>query len=39
LYLPVSTPSNDFYGGRPGMNLFADSIVCVDVATGVRRWH
>ena len=40
LYLPVSTPSNDFYGGnRPGTNLFADSIVCVDAATGVRRWH
>jgi quinoprotein glucose dehydrogenase len=40
LYLPVSTPSNDFYGGRrPGANLFADSIVCLDAATGVRKWH
>lgn len=40
LYLPVSTPSNDFYGGRrPGTNLFADSIVCLDAATGVRKWH
>jgi quinoprotein glucose dehydrogenase len=40
VYLPVSTPSNDFYGGRrPGQNLFADSIVCLDAATGVRRWH
>jgi quinoprotein glucose dehydrogenase len=40
LYLPVSTPSNDFYGGdRPGANLFGDSIVCLDAATGVRRWH
>jgi quinoprotein glucose dehydrogenase len=40
LYLPVSTPSNDFYGGRrPGQNLFADSIVCLDAATGVRKWH
>jgi quinoprotein glucose dehydrogenase len=40
LYLPVSTPSNDFFGGnRPGANLFADSIVCLDAATGVRRWH
>jgi quinoprotein glucose dehydrogenase len=36
----VSTPSNDFYGGhRPGNNLFADSLVCLDAATGVRRWH
>jgi quinoprotein glucose dehydrogenase len=40
LYLPVSTPSNDFYGGhRPGNNLFADSIVCLDAATGIRKWH
>ena len=40
LYLPVSTPSNDYYGGnRPGANLFADSLVCLDAATGRRRWH
>lgn len=40
LYMPVSTPSNDFYGGRrPGKNLFADSIVCLDATTGQRRWH
>ena len=40
LYLPVSTPSNDFYGGRrPGANLFGDSLVCLDAATGVRKWH
>jgi quinoprotein glucose dehydrogenase len=36
----VSTPSNDFYGGRrPGTNLFAESIVCLDAATGQRKWH
>lgn len=40
IYLPVSTPSNDFYGGnRPGENLYADSLVCLDAATGRRRWH
>ncbi len=40
VYLPVSTPSNDYYGvHRLGANLFADSIVCVDAATGVRKWH
>jgi len=39
-YLPVETPSSDFYGGhRPGNNLFADSIVAVDLKTGQRRWH
>jgi len=40
VYLPVTTPSNDFYGGRrPGDNLFAESIVCLDAATGERKWH
>jgi quinoprotein glucose dehydrogenase len=39
-YLPVETPTSDFYGGhRPGNNLFADSIVAVDLRTGQRRWH
>jgi quinoprotein glucose dehydrogenase len=39
-YLPVETPTSDFYGGhRPGNNLFADSLVCVDLKTGQRRWH
>ena len=40
VYLPVGTPMNDFYGGtRPGDNLFADSLVCVDARTGKRIWH
>jgi quinoprotein glucose dehydrogenase len=40
LYLPVSTPSNDFYGGnRPGNNLFGESLVCLDANTGARKWH
>lgn len=40
LYLPVSTPSNDYYGGRrPGQNLFAESLVCLDARTGERKWH
>ena len=40
VYLPFSTPSNDFYGGdRPGNNLFGDSIVCLDVRNGQRIWH
>ncbi len=39
-YLPVETPTSDFYGGhRHGNNLFAESIVAVDVKTGVRKWH
>ena len=40
LYLPTSTPSSDYYGGRrPGANLFAESIVCLDANTGQRKWH
>jgi quinoprotein glucose dehydrogenase len=40
VYLPVETPSSDFYGGhRPGNNLFAESLVAVDLKSGKRRWH
>jgi quinoprotein glucose dehydrogenase len=40
VYLPVETPSSDFYGGhRPGDNLFAESLVAVDLKTGKRKWH
>jgi len=40
VYLPVSTPANDFYGvDRPGDGLFGESLVCLDARTGKRRWH
>tara|TARA_B100001123_G_scaffold163674_1_gene188570 strand:- start:6625 stop:8673 length:2049 start_codon:yes stop_codon:yes gene_type:complete len=40
VYLPIGTPTNDYYGGhRLGNNLFAESLVAVDVATGQRQWH
>ena len=40
VYLPVSTPTNDWYGGhRPGDNLFAESLVALDAKTGERMWH
>jgi len=40
LYVPLGTPSNDFYGGRrPGANLFAESLVCLDANSGARKWH
>jgi quinoprotein glucose dehydrogenase len=40
LYLPTTTPSGDYWGGwRPGDNLFAESIVCLEAATGKRKWH
>ena len=40
VYLPTGTPTNDWYGGmRPGNNLFAESIICLDAETGERVWH
>jgi quinoprotein glucose dehydrogenase len=40
VYLPTEEASGDYYGGtRPGNNLFAESIVCLDVRTGRRVWH
>lgn len=40
VYLPLSTPSNDYYGGqRLGHNLFAESLVALQAQTGQRVWH
>jgi quinoprotein glucose dehydrogenase len=40
VFLPVSTPSPDYYGGdRHGANLYSDSVVALDASTGERRWH
>jgi quinoprotein glucose dehydrogenase len=40
VYLPTTTPNSDHYGGvRKGDNLFAESIVAVNVETGKRVWH
>jgi quinoprotein glucose dehydrogenase len=40
VYLPVESPTIDIYGGnRPGNNLYAESLVAVDLKTGKKRWH
>ena len=40
VYMPVSSPTSDMYGGhRLGDNLFGQSLVCVDAETGERVWH
>lgn len=40
VFLPVGSASYDFYGGdRVGRNLFANSLVALEAATGRRRWH
>src|SRR4029077_16819170 len=40
VYPHVETPASDFYGRhRPGNNLFAGTLVCVDLKTGQRKGH
>ena len=40
VYLPVGTPSDDWYGGeRKGADLFGETILCLDARTGKRIWH
>ena len=40
VFLPIGTPTSDYYGGhRLGDNLFAESLVAVDIETGQRMWH
>jgi quinoprotein glucose dehydrogenase len=39
-FLPVEIPTGDYFGGhRPGNNLFAESLVALDLETGKRLWH
>jgi len=40
IYLPVSAPTNDWYGGRrKGAGLYGESLVCLEAATGRLIWH
>ena len=40
LYAPTNTIAPDYYGGhRLGDNLFAESVLALDLATGRRVWH
>ena len=40
VYLPIGTPTNDWYGGlRKGDNLFAESLVAVDRDSGELLWY
>jgi quinoprotein glucose dehydrogenase len=39
LFVPLGTPSPDFYGGdRKGSNLYGSSLVALDAATGKLKW-
>ena len=40
VFVPFSAPTAAYYGGhRPGDNLFSNSLVAIDAATGERVWH
>ena len=40
VYVPTNSATVDMYGGfRPGNNLFAASLIALDVKTGKRLWH
>ena len=40
VYIPTGSSTADFWGGdRHGQNLFANSILALDVRTGRRLWH
>jgi quinate dehydrogenase (quinone) len=39
LFAPTGSPTSDFYGAdRKGMNLYGNSLVALDAATGRLRW-
>ena len=40
VYIPTGSATPDFYGGnRIGANLFANTLLALDAATGKRIWH
>ena len=40
VYVPTNSATQDMYGGfRPGNNLYAASLIALDVKTGKRLWH
>ncbi len=40
VYMTFGAPAANYYGGdRPGANLFGNSVVAVDAATGKYKWH
>jgi quinoprotein glucose dehydrogenase len=40
VYAPIGAPTSDYYGGdRKGSNLYANSVVALDAATGKLKWH
>jgi quinoprotein glucose dehydrogenase len=39
-YLPIESPTSDFYGGkRPGYGLYGNTLAAVDLKTGKLKWY
>jgi quinoprotein glucose dehydrogenase len=39
-YLPIESPTSDFYGGhRPGNGLYGNTLAAVDLKSGKLRWY
>jgi quinoprotein glucose dehydrogenase len=47
VYMPVELPTGDYYGGHrhggaakgPESALYGESVVAVDIKTGLKKWH
>ena len=40
VFVPTGSAAFDFYGAdRHGDDLFSDTLLCLDAATGQRKWH
>jgi quinoprotein glucose dehydrogenase len=40
VYIPNTTPTNDYYGGdRKGHNLYAESLLAINAESGKLAWH
>jgi glucose dehydrogenase/mono/diheme cytochrome c family protein len=40
VYVPLSAPTNSYYGGhRPGANVYSDSLVALNAKTGRLVWY
>jgi glucose dehydrogenase len=40
VYAPIGSPTSDYYGGdRRGKNLYGNSVVALDAATGKLKWY
>lgn len=40
VYVPLGSPTYDFWGGdRPGKNLFGNTLLALNAATGEHIWH